>query len=361
MSRRFSINSLADVSDLSQIKQNVLRRDIQRFLSSATELLLHHVEDEIFKGCTDFSFYTGLVGVLMTLRRIKMEFNSDISIPVVSNVIKVRKNYLGFCSDMTWKMYLCLQNNREFELKREHYQAEDSANEMLYGKVGTLVLIDYFQSKGMQLFRADLVPELVASINIEEFPWRWNGKVYYGAAHGTAGILLTLTRIAGLNVSQHVKELIDVSHLPSGNFKSSSTSTSDDLVQWCHGAPGFVPLLLEYSDLHKEVLNHALQVIWTKGMLKKGHGICHGTAGNGYAFLSTFKKTRDDYRLFQSFVFANNICKTTPELACQAADRPYSLFEGLAGTVHFLLDIRKLMENNETFFESNLFDGLRIF
>ena len=34
-------------------------------------------------------------------------------------------------------------------------------------------------------------------------------------------------------------------------------------------------------------------VVWDRGLLTKGYGICHGTSGNAYAFLNLFHVTND--------------------------------------------------------------------
>lgn len=33
------------------------------------------------------------------------------------------------------------------------------------------------------------------------------------------------------------------------------------------------------------------EVVWSRGLLKKGYGICHGVAGNAYTFLTLYKQT----------------------------------------------------------------------
>ena len=43
------------------------------------------------------------------------------------------------------------------------------------------------------------------------------------------------------------------------------------------------------------------EVIWKRGLLKKGYGICHGVAGNGYAFLVAYKMTGDPKYLHRAF------------------------------------------------------------
>ena len=46
-----------------------------------------------------------------------------------------------------------------------------------------------------------------------------------------------------LEVAKPCLEFLLTQRFSSGNFMSSYGSTSDRLVQWCHGAPGFVLLL----------------------------------------------------------------------------------------------------------------------
>ncbi|PIO59265.1 hypothetical protein TELCIR_19278, partial [Teladorsagia circumcincta] len=60
----------------------------------------------------------------------------------------------------------------------------------------------------------------------------------------------------------------------------------DQLVHWCHGAAGVILLCLtlwkRYGD--QKYLKAAVrcgELIWNKGVLKKGPGICHGVGGNG--------------------------------------------------------------------------------
>lgn len=34
------------------------------------------------------------------------------------------------------------------------------------------------------------------------------------------------------------------------------------------------------------------EVVWERGLLRKGYSICHGVAGNGYAFMPLFQQTK---------------------------------------------------------------------
>ena len=142
---------------------------------------------------------------------------------------------------------------------------------------------------------------------------------------------------------------------PSGNFPSSSHSKSNLLIHWCHGAPGFVYMLHEAykvfkDDKFKQSLDSCLEVIWERGILKKGNGLCHGTAGNGYAFLMMFKHTGFEEHLYRAFKMAEAMwCVEVkkqvaafydPQRQCQGVpDFPYSLMEGLGGTICFCCDL----------------------
>jgi lantibiotic modifying enzyme len=41
-------------------------------------------------------------------------------------------------------------------------------------------------------------------------------------------------------------------------------------------------------------------VIWQYGLLKKGYGLCHGAAGNAYAFLALYNLTQDMKYLYRA-------------------------------------------------------------
>ena len=79
------------------------------------------------------------------------------------------------------------------------------------------------------------------------------------------------------------------------------------LVQFCHGAPGFVICLgdLPGGELD-DLLVAAGETIWAAGPLTKGASLCHGTAGNGYAFLKLHRRTADPRWLERARAFATH-------------------------------------------------------
>ncbi len=76
-----------------------------------------------------------------------------------------------------------------------------------------------------------------------------------------------------------------------------------DRVQWCHGAPGIVATI---GDLMPDdLLLGGAETTWRHGPHAKGPGLCHGTAGNGYALLKTHVITGDELWLERARVFAD--------------------------------------------------------
>ena len=68
------------------------------------------------------------------------------------------------------------------------------------------------------------------------------------------------------------------------------------LCQHCHGAPGMVTTFADAPFANPEfdaLLLEAGRFTWTAGPLTKGSNLCHGTAGNGYAFLRLYPRTND--------------------------------------------------------------------
>lgn len=180
--------------------------------------------------------------------------------------------------------------------------------------------------------------------------YTWHDKHYVGAAHGIVGILFMLLQTlsthsvkSNLGNIESCVEFLMSEQFSSGNFPSSLENDTDKLIHWCHGAPGAVHLMVKaYQVFGKDkYLSAAVKcgdVIWRRGLLKKGYGICHGVAGNAYAFLCLYKQTGDSRYLHRALKFAE-WCFDYGEHGCRTPDRPYSLFEGMAGTVYFLADI----------------------
>ena len=140
-----------------------------------------------------------------------------------------------------------------------------------------------------------------------------------GAVHGFAGNILSLA--AGFDllpasvraevVAGATRTVVTTAVVEDG-LANWPTSVGRDVgaagtrTQWCHGAPGIVGAL---SSLPREPELDALllaggELVWRAGPLAKGAGLCHGTAGNGLAFLSLFSRTGDEMWLERARRFA---------------------------------------------------------
>lgn len=111
------------------------------------------------------------------------------------------------------------------------------------------------------------------------------------------------------------------------------------LLQFCHGSPGFVVCLagLPGTGLD-DLLLAAGETIWAAGPLAKGSNLCHGTGGNGYAFLKLYQRTRDSLWLERARSFAmHGIARTEEDALCHGQMR-YSLWTGDLGFAIYLHD-----------------------
>ncbi len=237
--------------------------------------------------------------------------------------------------------------------------------EVLYGRAGVLQAVLFARDAlGEPAWGAAEVSRLVGEIvaagaagaasgsgtaPASPLLWSWHDKVYCGAAHGLAGVLHTLVRSgAPEGRSPRVRAAVEAlvaAQLPSGNLPSSASSPQDRLVQWCHGAPGLLPLLRDAGEAWPELrpafaaaAERAAEAVWQRGLLRKGAGLCHGWAGNAYALLAAAALTGRREHLRRAALFALFTAEHWADFA-DVPDRPTSLFEGLAGAVLLLLDL----------------------
>ncbi|CAD7085535.1 unnamed protein product [Hermetia illucens] len=189
--------------------------------------------------------------------------------------------------------------------------------------------------------------------------YQYHGTEYLGAAHGLCAILHMMLNSAwfkpGADISKtkysDIRRSIDF-YLSlqdkDGNFpvalEDLQTGRAKRLVHWCHGAPGAVYLLAKaylvfQEEKYLDALRKATDLIWKKGLLRKGPGICHGVAGNGYAFLLMYRLTGEERYLYRALKFMEFLTRDEFKTEARTPDRPYSLYEGVAGTVCYLIDL----------------------
>ncbi len=109
-------------------------------------------------------------------------------------------------------------------------------------------------------------------------------------------------------------------------------------LQWCVGAPGIVIAAADYLD--EELLLAGAELTWRAGphRAEKGPSICHGTAGNGYAFLKVFARTGDERWLERARRFAVHALGQVSRLRTERGRGRYSLWTGDLGVALYAAD-----------------------
>jgi len=265
-------------------------------------------------------------------------------------------------------------------------------NEILYGRAGYIQALifaySYTRDEALLSAAVRVVDSLIhtgkefSRLSKSKSPlmYEWHEKRYLGAAHGLSGILYTILVVMQHHRWHHdrdntheekskkqkvesvdnlnykfddkvIKSSIDFiisTRLPTGNYPTRDDSEEDRLVQWCHGAPGVVLLLCKAYEVfgdskYGELACDGCDAVWGRGLLKKGLGLCHGIAGNAYAFLATYKVTKQEKYLhracqFSKFPWATDSTHLLKEMI-KTPDWPYSLYEGIGGAVLLYNDL----------------------
>lgn len=335
-------------------------------------------------GQDDFSVYTGTSGYSFLYLHLAQCRGDSSYMKKASSLLKNALRHLKgrrhtfLCGDTGPLALAAVLYHREGDsdmakdcISRIKRMKEDVLNpasglpdEILYGRAGYLYSLLLLQREvGQTAVEDSLVRGVVAAIldsgrtlarrrkSSVPLQYEWHDTDYHGAAHGTAGILFMLMQAKKHLTSEELEEVVrpTVDYLASllfrsGNLPSSVGSERDRLVHWCHGAPGAVYLFGKAyqvfgNENYLEEAKRSGECVWERGILRKGYGLCHGTAGNGYALLYLYQVTHEPRYLYQAAQFGR-WCQDYGTHGCRTADRPLSLFEGLAGTLYYLVDLQ---------------------
>ena len=177
--------------------------------------------------------------------------------------------------------------------------------------------------------------------------WLWRQDDDYrglGTVHGAAGNTLVLLRLDPDNtLAAETAAVLNRAAFRAGDLANWPGSPRPQLaggdghirLQWCTGAPGVLAGACDYLD--EELLLAGAELIWRAGAHgdEKGHGICHGTSGNGFALLKAFARTGDERWLERARRFAAHALRQAERIAAANGRRRYSLFTGDVGTALF--------------------------
>jgi len=158
---------------------------------------------------------------------------------------------------------------------------------------------------------------------------------WLGPVHGYAGNMVPLIRGWGwLTEAQRARVADAVPRTLAGTaWRSELGATwqgvvsSDRPPDLCLKSPELEALLLEGGKF-----------TWAAGPLAKGSGLCHGTGGNGYAFLKLLRRTEDTIWLDRARAFAMTAIAQCREVREQVGRGRYSLWTGDIGLACYLWD-----------------------
>ena len=239
------------------------------------------------------------------------------------------------------------------------------ARELMWGSPGTLLAALFLfektgQAQWAYLFKqtaATLWSQLKWSTEVQCAYWTQDlygrESAYLDAVHGFVATALPL--ISGRHLlepevwtawQQCINNTISKTATWQGSqanwypiLNPAPESIKPMLMQFCHGAPGFIICLANMPGPElDDLLIAGGEAIWAAGPLTKGSNLCHGTGGNGYAFLKLYQRTQNPIWLARARAFAMHGIEQTEKDAKAHGQMRYSLWTGDIGFAIYLWD-----------------------
>jgi hypothetical protein len=247
--------------------------------------------------------------------------------------------------------------DRLAELVAEEPQPESL--ELMWGSPGLLTIADAMlertgEPRWAEAWRA--IAGRVVDRRGERVPGYWTQRLsgkereILGPAHGLAGVVAALARRPELlppgRLAASVTTVLAATAIRADGQANWPPSLQEALLeddgsvrtQWCHGAPGIVAsaAALPPDEQLDALLIAGGELTWSAGPLRKGAGLCHGTAGNGLAFLKLFTRTGDERWLERARRFAMHAARQVEAARRQYGRGRYTLWTGDLGTAVYL-------------------------
>jgi len=221
---------------------------------------------------------------------------------------------------------------------RENVEAQ--ANELMWGQAGTMLVAKAALERTGDERWADAwqaSADILLEHRDDEGLWDAGplGR-FLGPAHGASAIAQVLgdTRATADALARYAVVEDGLANWPPVAGRELVDRKDGKIrVQWCHGAAGIVASAADYLD--DELVLGGAELTWKAGPLpdEQGYGLCHGTAGNGYAFLKAFERTGDELWLDRARHFAVHALEQVDRLPPR-----YSLMTGSIGAAVFAAD-----------------------
>jgi lantibiotic modifying enzyme len=242
-------------------------------------------------------------------------------------------------------------------LARVRANVDNEADEVMWGSPGTLLAAQaMFEWTADERWRDAWNESADALLSRRDEEGYWTQRLYgqelrgLTPPHGLVGNVQALLPLLGEDRAAALKRetaaLLSANAVEADGLANWPPRPRPELpgpdgqirVQWCAGGPGIVVGAATYLD--EKLLRDGAELPWRTGppSLEKGPGICHGTAGNGYAFLKAFSRTGDELWLERARRFAMHALAQVERLRNEQGRGRYSLWTGDVGVALYAAD-----------------------
>jgi hypothetical protein len=295
--------------------------------------------------------YLGGAGVVDALHRLErrgfVELHRDY-VPYLERSLEARPDFPDYESERSLWMgelgiRLVLQRLAPSPANLERLSeliaanAQDERCELMWGSPGTILA-------GREL-GLDVTPSIDWLRDRRDPDGVWTQQLYgkasryLGPAHGFAGCVRALGDVPDVSetLRTYAVEEDGLVNWPAlAGARLDETGDRRIRTQWCHGAPGIVATLGHLID--EELAVAGGELTWRAGPLRKGPNLCHGTAGNGYAFLALLERTGNELWLTRARAFAMHAVGQVEQSRSEYGRGRYTLWSGDLGTALYLAD-----------------------
>ena len=226
--------------------------------------------------------------------------------------------------------------------------ADDSHREFMWGSPGTMLAARAIDRLDLWRESADNLRDAWEDSGVWTQDLYGHTSQYLGPAHGFAGCVMALAHEPDDELHRRASETFKRLAVEEDGLANWPPSLAEELIhhrdgtirtQWCHGAPGMVACLAQIApgdEEHERLLVAGGELTWRAGPLAKGANLCHGTAGNGLAFLKLFQRTGDELWLERARAFAMHAAAQVERERRALGRGRYTLWTGDPGTALYL-------------------------
>ena len=330
------------------------------------------------------SLYQGAAGVIWALERLQADGMADLGIDFDATIAGLLEHNHRFneAAGIAASSYLLGDSGLlllQWKRLRDPAMADalfalaegnlhNPTLEALWGSPGTLIavlhMLDDLPDPAQQQRWQDLLQRGAAilleqmhavrhSLRPQTEAWLWTqdmvGKQvdYLGAGHGFAGNLFPVLHGARWldaalveRFEERAAHTLGIAAEREGNALNwqphfdvaAAGYPAKPLMQDCHGAPGIICRLAgTRSAALRELLVAGGEAVWAAGPLVKPPGLCHGTDGNGYAFLKLHAITGEAQWLERARAFAMHAIAQSDAAVASHGRHRFTLWTGDLG------------------------------